>query len=224
MPPLKKISNDPKSSKKIGRYKDKEGYSLHGVFQRDYQKTQDILYINNGYLMAKYKYPKIDSTFESPMLNLSNLHLCGGWRWPNVNGNEEIINRVIQGLKPMGDIVDKSHNIEKFKQIADKEGLTYLVYPHSWEEHKGIMFCRDGKFNKIFDIGALFSDYCKYHSIIFKRTEGEYLNFRTRISNSKLSDYLGFDVGWPNSNSDFMIIGLILGYPVWSTVAVMWMK
>lgn len=58
MRPLKKISNDSKSSKKIGRYKGKDGYSLHGIFQRNYKKTQDILFISNGHLLSKYKYPK----------------------------------------------------------------------------------------------------------------------------------------------------------------------
>jgi len=172
----------------------------------------------------KYKYPKIDSTFESPMLNAFNLHLCGGWRWPNVNVKEEILNRVIQGLKPVGDIVDEDHNIERFKQIAEKEGLTFSVYPHSWKGHKSITICRDGKFNEIFDIEALFSDYCKYFLAIFKKTKGRYQDFRRRIASCKLSNFLDFDIGYPNSFSDVIITGLILGYPVWSTVAVMWMK
>ena len=80
MKKLEKISDDPKSLKRIGRYKDEKGFSLHGIFKRTYSKTQDILFINNGHLMAKYKYPIIETKFNSPMLNAFNLHLCGGWR------------------------------------------------------------------------------------------------------------------------------------------------
>ncbi len=223
MHPLKKISSDPKSIKKIGRYKNKGGYSLHGIFQRSYKKTQDILFISNGHLLAKYKYPKIESTFESPMLNAFNLHLCGGWFWPNVNNDEEILNRVIKGLKPMGDIVDKKHNIKKILQIAEKEGLTCLISPHSWENYENIKFCRDSRFDELFNVEALFSDYCKYFLSIFRKTDGEYQKFRAKITNHRLSDFLDFDISTPRIDSDIIITGLILGYPVWSTISVMWM-
>ncbi len=224
MHPFKKISNDPRSSKRIGRYKGKDGYSLHGIFQRNYRKIQDILFINNGYLLAKYKYPKIESTFESPMLNLFNLHLCGGWFWPNMNKTEEILNRVVIGLKPMGDIVDKNHNIKTISQIAEKEGLVYNITPHSWESHENIRFCRDIRFDELFNLKALFSDYCRYFLTIFKKTDGEYQKFLARIMNHRLSDFLDFGISTPRIDSDVIITGLILGYPVWSTVSVMWMR
>jgi len=55
MKELEKISDDPKTVKKTGCYKDKEGYYLHSIFQSDYIKTQDILFISNGVLLTKYK-------------------------------------------------------------------------------------------------------------------------------------------------------------------------
>ena len=39
----------------------------------------------------------------------------------------------------------------------------------------------------------------------------------------KLSDFLDFNISTPDIDSDLIIAGLILGYPVWSTVSVMWM-
>ncbi|TFG18612.1 MAG: hypothetical protein EU529_17250 [Promethearchaeota archaeon] len=223
MKELEKISDDPKSLKRIGRYKDKKGFSLHGIFKRTYSKTQDILFINNGYLMARYKYPRIKPKFNSPMLNAFNLHLCGGWRWTNMDVKKEILNRVIKGLKPMGDIVDKSGDIVKISEILEKEGVTYKITPHSWKGHENIRFCRNGKIEEIFDIEALLADYCDYYATIVGEFEDEYQNFMLKISDHKLSDFLNFNISTPELDSDVIITGLILGYPVWSTVYVMWM-
>lgn len=223
MAKLVKISIDPESTQKTGRYKDKEGYSLHGVFKRDYIKTKDVLFINNGVLMKKYKFPKIKARFNSPMLNFFNLHMCGGWFWPNVNVKKEILRRVIKGLKPMGKIVDKTEEIKKVSDKAEKAGLKYRITSHFWEGHNSIRFCKDGKFEKLFDVEALLSDYSEYYFAIFKKTEGEYKTFTSKIANRKLSDFLDFNIGTPDKYSDVIITGLILGYPIWSTVSVLWM-
>ena len=47
--------------------------------------------------------------------------------------------------------------------------------------------------------------------------------FMSKIANRRLSDFLDFNVGTPGMESDLIITGLILGYPIWSTVSVMWM-
>ncbi len=223
MAKLVKISVDPESMQKTGRYKDKEGYSLHGIFKRDYIKTKDVLFISNGILLNKYKFPKIKTRFNSPMLNFFNLHLCGGWFWPNINVKKEILRRVIKGLKPMGDIVDKIAEIREISNKAESAGLEYSIIPHFLKDHREITFCKDGKFEELFDVEALFSDYSKYYFAIFKKIQGEYQAVASKIANRRLSDFLDFNVGTPGMESDLIITGLILGYPIWSTVSVMWM-
>lgn len=55
------------------------------------------------------------------------------------------------------------------------------------------------------------------------RIQGEYQAVASKIANRRLSDFLDFNVGAPCMESDLIITGLILGYPIWSTVSVMWM-
>jgi hypothetical protein len=122
--PLTKISNDLLEQERPypGHYRDQNGIPLHGIYVRQYQKTEDKLIISNGNLMRKYKYPHINQTFHSPMLNDYNLHLCGGWRWWGVN-DIECITRVFNGKKPM-----------RFWGTDDEESYNYWLHGR----HRGV--------------------------------------------------------------------------------------
>ena len=63
----------------------------------------------------------------------------------------------------MGDIVDKIPEIRKISNKAESAWLEYNVIPHFLKDHREITFCKDGKFEELFDLDALFLDYSKYY-------------------------------------------------------------
>ncbi len=214
---LKKISKNINSNEKKGYYRDKKGFSLHGIYKRNYIKHIKVLYIINGNIMSKYKFPKIKTIFRSKMINPYNLHLVGGWAFPNINVNKEILNRTINGLKPMGEISEWKKNeneIKKIIKILKKKGLVYRIYYSN--DRIYIRFCRDGQINEIFNLKNLEIDYKNYYYKIFgKSFNGKFIN---KIKSKKLKDFLNTPIGNPESDDDMIIVGLILGYPIWSTV------
>ncbi|KKM77459.1 hypothetical protein LCGC14_1369800 [marine sediment metagenome] len=198
---------------------------LTGAYKKLGEKRSAVFFLNKGYLLSHYRFPTIKMKFELPMLNTFNLNLCGGWFLNDMGANEvheQVLSRVINGFKPMGDIVDINENITKISVNARKENLKFKISSHSWENRKTIRFCKKGKFNELFDIESLYEDYLSYYLIINKETEGEYLEFFRKMDGRRLEDFLDFEIANPDSDSDAMLTGLILGYPIWSTVSILW--
>lgn len=164
METLIKVSNDNPPSPKIpyqGRYKE-NGDVMHGIYIREYKKTIDKLFINNGNLMRKYKYPRIERHFSSPMLNDYNLHLCGGWAHHGVEMSESL-QRVIDGKKPMGDYSTFSlSELEYWKGIVQNTGLPHVFYKRPENSINEIGISTEGTFGTIFNLPNLIHDYQMY--------------------------------------------------------------
>jgi len=222
--PLIKISkNKAVKNPYSGRYKNFDGTTKHGIYIRKYKNTTDKLFINNGNLMRLYKYPNINRRFSSPKINDYNLHLCGGWTFTNIK-EEEVITRVIDGFKPMGFFI--TDKIKKWKNICEKSGLSYLIEPNHipTEDYYNIGISSKGTFDENFNLQNLIIDYTNYSKqtktlLPTKKIE----NFILSLKNIEIESYLTFDYANPTCDQDIIVTGLILGYPIETTVSIMWM-
>lgn len=219
---LKKISNDEDLPVKIlysGKYRNSNGSIKHGVYLRKYKNTINKLFINDGHLMSLYRYPNINCKFSSSKINDYNLHLCGGWSFKDVNREEAII-RVINDLKPMGFLV--TTEVEKWKDICEKSKLDFIIKPNHipTEKHFDIGISCKGTFEENFDIKTLIEDYINYLGLIKFQSTQEISNFILSLKNTKISYYLNSNYTNPESIQDIIITGLILGYPIETTVSI----
>ena len=230
---LTKVSDDtlPPKGDYAPRYKDPSGNALHGVYVRQYKKTEDKLYINNGHLMSKYKYPRIERKFTSQMLNDFNLHLCGGWAWHGVNSDTVLIERVANKQKPMGFISTFTEKVDKLLGLIDNTNLEVMVRPSKYRSDQvEIAIANQGKLNDLFDLSSLMEDYIAYQNATGRiRKIEDHTCYSVvpeeiyRFAEYELKDFFSFDYVNHLEDWDIMITGLILGYPIETTVSIMWM-
>ncbi len=229
--PLTKLSDDkqPAESPYQPTHKDESGKPLHGIFKKDFKKTEHKMYINNGHLMITYKYPKVKREFSSPMLNDENMHLAGGWNFESKSDDKTLLNRVINKKKPSGFIVEE--DISKIKEVqekANKAGLETKINEEKRNDqtYYELGFTQKGTFGDHFDIDALVKDYEKYwnpHNKDFVLPMDDFINTDQLkgLKDKKLSSFLSFDYGKTDKSSeDNIITGLLLGYPIETTVAI----
>lgn len=228
MKTLTKISNDnpPSNRPYKGRYREENGDVMHGVYIREHKKTIDKLFINNGNLMRKYKYPRIEERhFSSPLLNDYNLHLCGGWSFNGIEDNQTI-QRVINGKKPMG-FYDtfSSEKFEYWKEYVKDTGLPYILSPKEKNNRiDEIGISIKGTFGNIFNLPDLIHDYQLYAMACgFSDDFVEHIReFITSIKDVEIKNYLSFDYVNQTTDEGTIITGLILGYPIETTISCMW--
>lgn len=216
---LIKVSNDvacPVSHSP--RYKDANEVVLHGVYIRRYKKTEHKLFINNGHLMARYKYPIIERTFISPMLNDFNLHHCGGWFWPGVK-EEGIATRVANKEKPMGFICFRADNMEGLAILEKEAQVKGLATKHARSEWgtQELGVSNRGKMGELFDLEHLAEDYSRYYEAIGVKDPG--FSWILDWQEKELSELPDYDYANPSGIRELICTGLILGYPVETTVA-----
>ncbi len=210
-----------------GPYRELSDIPLNGIYQRNCGKFQEHLFIGNGYCYKIYRYPIIQTSFKSPLLNDYNLNYCGGWFMPrrdeSMTLNWEFFFRVINGKKPIafigGDIITRAQMQKNANSEGFASSLLFDLQSDCWKFGVSMK----GKFSEVFDLESLKDDYIKYATYL-EIADEEFLNFYDKIRTRKISEYLqDFDYGKePKRDSDTIITGLILGYPVYSTVSVMW--
>lgn len=213
--------------KYYGRYCDDNGNSLNGLYRRDYKKNSVMLAINNGNVVRRYKYPKIQIPFKSEMVRWENLHFCGGLGIPKADGtnagaDDKLFQAVIHGLKPVGFIITDKPEI--YINEAMKSQCKYTINNVDWlQDYKEVAIANDGKLKDNFDLNSLIESY-KLMSIevgwnlLTKEDESQLLS----KGNCYLRDFLvDWDYANPKSNYDLVLTGLLLGFPIESTVAIM---
>jgi hypothetical protein len=206
---LIKVSDDPIIDlPDKGPYRDADDNALHGIYIRNQDDTQEKFFINNGELVRKYKYPDIKTAFRSEMVNDFNLHFCGEWSWPDVDYEYGLIDRVRRKKKPMGlYICDTRGELNKLKHTIRYFNLTII------KKDKELGFCQKGMLRDLFDLGSLQKDYVNYvgnKAIDFKKIEDKALD----------ECIASFDYNNPECDEEFIITGLVFGYPIESTVSI----
>lgn len=208
-----------------GKYRNEEG--LSGLYQREYKNTKEMIVLYNGHLLRKYKYPKIEIPFRSSMVRWQNLYFCGGFGMQYEDGsradtNELLIQSVINKEKPIGFVFVNNKDKEMLINKIEKSALTYIVNNSCQEGYYEIGVANHGTIKDNFDINALIESYKLYGEKINFKFITEEIEFSLRsLSEKKLSDFLqDYDYANPSSIIDLIVTGLILGYAVESTMAI----
>jgi hypothetical protein len=163
----------------------------------------------NGYVLMTYKNIPKSIKFKHIAVNDYNQHLCNGWFVYNHTEFEEI-DRVEQGLKPVG--ISHSENLlavtKKALALINKGFLVSYTKNPFIEGMYNITASVTGKLKDYFDMDKLASDY-----------EQNGLNSKN-IINYKDVNFSEFHYDkYDCECHPIEITGLILGYPIENTIA-----
>ena len=189
----------------------------HGIVIKAHKNWNTKQIWNNGYLMRTYRHlPKIVN-FKSNMVNDFNQHLCGGWNFKDIEDeNATTIQRVIDGLKPLGTIYSLDGNrgdLTKEEAHAIKNNLVTFRQPNTTNYRwYTLTVCRKGTLSKLFDLDSLMKDYQDNFPEYKDRFVKEFNVFKNR----ELSSF--FDA-WDVDTVPIWVTGLILGYPIENTIS-----
>lgn len=211
-----------------GNYRNDEGLGLCGFFRKDYKNHSRMYVLNRGNVLNFYNYPNTQIPFTSDMLRWENLYHCGGYGVEKDNGaqvytQENLFETVLSGLKPMAFLFVREEDTDRFIDRAKDKDLLYTINPHSFEGYCEVAVAQKGRIKDHFNLNDLIESYrimsrrCGFE--LLTREEEDYILAK---SDSKLSDFIrGFDYGNPVTNVDFVLTGLLLGYPIESTFAIL---
>lgn len=139
-----------------------------------------------------------------------------------------LIQDVINGLKPMGFCYsfDKNEK-DDYMNLVIKSGLPYTTDELDWKNpyhpiRYGINICQHGKIGELFDVDAVIESYKLLDSSHEKWIYNMIKNNLLKIKNNELSNYLtNWNYGNPKTVFEVVTVGLLLGYPIESTFALM---
>ena len=234
-----KISRDPDLAipypPRKGGSREKTGCPRNGIYLQSFQKFEIKRYIRNGIILGVFRYPRFSRTFSSPMVNDYNQNLAGGWYWQyredgSLRGsreynNEIIFERLVAGRKPLGGLRfwdDAGEKKEKFLQRLLDSDLRYTRAREQQEEFFTVS--RRGRLGDLFNFDGIAKDYAELERGAGCCILGSHANlerFLNSLASESLESYLGFDHLHPKSSFDFILTGLILGYPLENTYAIL---
>jgi hypothetical protein len=210
-----------------------------GVFTTEYSKTIHKKFKINGHLMRRYIYPKINREFSSPYFNDENLSLCGGFSYeplfPSLPSYPEI-HRVMNFKKPMGESIFTGKKMgwhDLFKAVPSLRPLSDSAKFKKSLTHKNraygiinfFLIANKMKFSKMFNITDFINDYREYFKVAGLEDDFEdniLDNLSPVLKSGSSADFTDYDFANPSSNFELILSGLILGYPIESTFAIIW--
>ena len=221
------VTNDRKHR---GKYRNEKGLGLSGFYRRDYKHFSEMVVLCNGHSVCRYKYPRgVNIPFRSPMVRWFNLAFCGGYSIPLENGekadsNDRLLNAVREGKKPIGFWPIESDDLEETIQKLSQLDLIWNVRDNeNWVYQHKIGVANKGKVSDHFDLNQLIESYRLFSERLgFELLTKEEENLILNHNDLELSSFLnGFDHANPKKRHEYVLTGLILGYPIESTVALL---
>jgi hypothetical protein len=214
-----------------GRYRNKYGNGLFGIYKRFYNNTEETLFLNNGYRLLSYSYPRVDNISScSKALRWENLFFCGGFSITDKHGgcvdsNDRLIEAVYSKLKPIGFTFYWKKNREilnRCLELCNQYDLEYyLGDSHYNDQQYELSFCLKNRTAVSFinSPDSIFDTYSKLGYAVDANIKNRVLE-DIRIP---LKDYLH---SWDYSrngkgDSSNISTGIILGYPIQSTYCYM---
>ena len=204
--------------------------NITGVFHKNFKNGWTHTEIRNrGYLMSKYRYPIIERRFNSKLVNYDNLHLCGGWYLDGVDYKNQCILRVLKDVKPFGEeTYTTSEEVDKIEETinkhSNKNNFKYVVTKRPKKDpwYADVIIASIKTFSDIFDINNLMEDYGNflYKKVPIRLYDGVLFNLE-ELKQYNVSGFLdnGYEYWNPEDAIDYATTGLMLGYPIETTVS-----
>ena len=200
--------------------------NIHGIkiIREDYVRRSKVcVRSRDGYHIHTYRFNNLEKTFDSPYVSWANLDCCNGWYYDK----EYLITSVPMGKKLYAGITFSKQDydeIEKEKYLEVIESLTdEFVTGYEIERNcnfTSYFICRKGTLRDYYNLNEVIDFYKKL---------GLYLNDNiiqqlTEYFSYELSDFsneIPFDYVNPRSIAQYIITGLLLGYPLESTCSIL---
>lgn len=177
--------------------------------------------------MGTYRFPRAEPTYSSPYLSWENLLYCGGY---SVDGNPYLQNVVQQEKKPYAGFGYFTHQYGTPKEQIEAE-LTqvkntlpdYCIIGQELFRRTDIAnyyICRRGKISDYIDIDKVLTEYQNLHFPVYKGEKKirKYANIEMKEFSNPQS--VSLDYANPRETEHYVITGLLLGYPIESTISV----
>lgn len=183
----------------------------HGIVLNKGKKYQTKRIYNKGHLMIRYLYQPLTMEFKNKMVNDTNQHFCGGWSISDLDSsNEALLQRVLQGNKPMAAISAwKKEDLEFCDKLVDEK--KYYVYSDQYilTDAFYTLVAVKGTLKELFDLQLLCEAY-KENGLDIDIDEHK---------NKTIKDFF-IDWDGHDYHIDLWVLGLILGYPVENTISI----
>ncbi|CAM3467390.1 MULTISPECIES: hypothetical protein [Paenibacillus] len=207
-----------------GKVMDKPGVGRSAFVTRKQENSIVVRVFNNGFIVATYKFPKVDLPFKSKMHRWLNMGFCGEWHYKEgQNRGDYFIRAVLAGLKPIGFVTVANHDKNDYHELARQSDL--VSKETQIADQKTVGFALSGTISQHLDLEALIKSYELLEEARYGEVRGYFMNQYVKskiraLSNQKLSDYLaGYDFTNPKSDYDLIFSGLLFGHPIESTFA-----
>lgn len=200
--------------------------NIHGIqmIRYDSNKTSRVKVVSGKYSLATYRFPKAEPPYFSPYISWANLDCCGGWRY-----DEEYLKTAVQeGKKLYAGIsiyIPKDSSREameaSIKGVFDTlpEGITGGFEPVCNERYLAYYICREGTLEDYYDIEAVIAYYGKLGIGFSDETAAEIRDLAKVEISCFGSESAPIDYANVFTYASAVITGLLLGYPIESTVS-----
>lgn len=222
-----------------GIFRDANGRALSGFFLRQGDWECIVFAVQDGHLKEEFPYPALAEQqplpFQSPLLRWRNLAYRGGGGYiltddddESLDSHDYLLDDVIAGRKPIGFIARIRRDSEYKGDLVSRAKIRNLVVAENITDDR---WCHVG-FAQRGTIGEVFGDlnlWLQSYRLLGERDgrllltkEDEETLLAILRPERPLSDFLtNWDYANPKSVSDYAQTGLLLGYPIESTITYM---
>lgn len=196
--------------------KTKNGFEIETV-RKDFKKRSEVKIRHGNFVYMTYRFDNLTNVYTSPYISWANLNCCGGWVYDN-----DYLKYAVQNNKKLFAQLAclKENEIKELKETIDKDKFDYSYEIEG--RFSQFYIYRKGTVGDYIDIGEVLDTYNKY---------GVYLDDEDEVIISILSEtemkYLinpnknryNYDFANPKYIGELIFTGLLLGYPIESTVS-----
>lgn len=173
--------------------------------------------------ICNYRFDNLEVDYQTQYMNWRNLDFCGAWH----SSREELVDQFMQDRKLFADVSINSYSkeFESVKQkIKECESLEdAVVYYHVKKEDTiEATLVKKGCVLDYIDVHKVLDEYTKFGIYI----DVEDLNKIFYLTKHPMSDFVHrgsntfkFDFANPKSAGEYIFNGMLLGYPIESTLA-----
>lgn len=177
----------------------------------DYKNRSKVTVHNNGYNLRTYRFNNVEC-FESPYISWENLDQCGGW-----GTNDTYLKSAVQnGTKLFAQIIHDSS-----ESFDSREDIVVNTQPHKrieglYETH----ICRKGCLKDYYNLVDVAEHYRRFGVRFTFEEQVQIIQWVHLELSVFATDEAPFNYRMAATDSELVITGLLLGYPLESTASI----
>lgn len=174
------------------------------IVREDYKNRSKVCVLGfDGTSIRTYRFNNVPE-YKHPYLSWENLDHCGGW----VSDDTYLLSAVNEGKKPAAQYYYGYESVPKIKKNKNIE--VFIEYIHNW-----ILITRTCSLKDLFDIDSVIDAYKKHDIFLDKEKLMPYME-KPIMDLMKENFYIS-----QTNETEIVITGLMLGYPIESTASIL---